>query len=357
MLQISILLATVLSANLTLAPAVWAQQEDPGENPARQETEPQEPAESEARKQDPAHPAQEGKPSAEEIKAVEAWRELQGKFEGPAERTRKSFEKYMDQLFTAMTAFAKEFDGTAASLEARHEMALMEIHARQNVDRGLQLMAGIFEDCKKYKGVSPEGMRLDVKHYLFVYALALSDQDRYDQAEKLLEPLAKVQSVEGDQARGLLSRIKMGRNLRIGRPMPDFTGWRLRNGKKFSLSEFKGQVVLVQFWATWSRPCMQEMPFIIESYQALHDLGFNIIGIALDDDRREGRQRLQTYTLEQKMIWPQLYDGKAWESALAQQFQIRSIPASFLLDRKGIIRQRDLRGREMMDAVKALLAE
>jgi peroxiredoxin len=347
MLQISILLATVLSANLAMTPAAWAQQGVKKPDPARPE----------AQKQEPVHRAPDEKPSAEELEAVQAWRELQGKFEGPKERTRKSFEKYMDQLFSSMTAFVKKYAGTAAALEARHEMALMEIHARQNVERGLKLMAGIYQDSKIYKGVCPDGMRLDVKNYLFVYALALSDQDRYDMAEKLLEPLAKVQSVEGDQARNLLSRIRMGKNLRVGKPLPDFTGWRLHTGEKFSLSEFKGQVVLVQFWATWSRPSVQEMPFVVESYQALREQGFNIIGIALDDDRQEGRQRLLTFTQEQKMVWPQLYDGKAWESALAKQFQIRSIPASFLVDRKGIIRQRDLRGRELMDAVKALLAE
>lgn len=314
-------------------------------------------------------------PSAEEIaaqkeaeaKALEAWRELQGSFKGPKQSTRAAFEQYLNQLFAEIEKFSQAHAGTAASFEARHELALMEIHARQQQDLGLARMKQIHADAKNYKGTPPDGLRLDLKRYTFVYAIALADAGQFSQAEALLNPIAaglgkpqqagqpKAQNADAAQAADILARIKVQKTLLVGLPMPDFSGKRLRDGTELKLSDLKGKVVLVQFWATWSKPCDQEMPTIAKVYHEFANQDFIVLGISLDDDRRDGRNRLLSYLKSKNMPWPQLYDGKGWETALAKRFYIRSIPSNLLLDQNGMIRAKDLRARELRQAVLPLL--
>lgn len=306
-----------------------------------------------------------------ETEAIEAWRKLQGSFQGPKQSTRAAFEKYLDELFHRVEQFSIEYAGTGASFEARHELALMEIHARQQQDKGLARMKQIHADALKYTGTPPDGLRLDLKRYTFVYAIALADAEQFLQAEALLHPIAaaakgkpddstttnsgNVAAADAAQAAEILARIKVQKTLLIGLPMPEFSGKKLRDGEELKLSDLKGKVVLIQFWATWSKPCDQEMPAIARLYQELADQEFVIVGVSLDDDRRAGRSRLLSYLKQKNMPWPQLFDGKGWEAALAKQFYVRSIPTSFLLDKDGIIRDKNLRARELPAAILPLL--
>ena len=138
-----------------------------------------------------------------------------------------------------------------------------------------------------------------------------------------------------------------------GHPAPDFTFTTLRDGRRLSLSDFQGKVVLLDFWATWCEPCMAELPNVKEIYKKYHDRGFEIIGISLDTSESALRSELQ----KQGITWPQYYDGKGWDNQIAALYRVFAIPATFLLDREGIIRYRDLRGQELADKVAELLAE
>ncbi len=306
-------------------------------------------------------------PSAKEVAALDAWRALQNSFKGPEDSTRAAFDLYLDFLFAKIEQFSLENHGTAASFEARHELALMEIHARQRPARGLDRMKQIHANLQDYVGPPPDGLRLDLKRYTFVYAIALADAEQFLQAEALLHPIAAsakkgdnsnpsaAQNSDAAQAADILARIKVQKTLLVGLPMPQFSGKRLRDGTELKLADLKGKVVFIQFWATWSKPCDQEMPAIAKVYHELAGQDFVVLGISLDDDRRDGRNRLHGYLKQKNMPWPQLYDGKGWEAALARQFFVRSIPSSFLLDKDGMIRARDLRARDLRDAVLPLL--
>ncbi len=322
-----------------------------------------------AQAESPSVPAAVQEPSAEEVAALEAWRALQSSFKGPKQSTRAAFEKYLNDLFSQVEKFSIEHAGTAASFEARHELALMEIHARQQPDAGLARMKQIHADAQKYVGTPPDGLRLDLKRYTFVYAIALADAEQFMQAEALLHPIAatldktatdpaaKSKNSDAAQAADILARIKVMKTLLIGLPMPELSGTRLRDGTKLSTHDLKGKVVLIQFWATWSKPCDKEMPMVASLYHELAGQDFVIVGVSLDDDRRDGRNRLLSYLKQKNMPWPQLYDGKGWESALAKQLFVRSIPTSFLLDTDGIIRAKNLRARELRAAVLPLLKQ
>lgn len=103
------------------------------------------------------------------------------------------------------------------------------------------------------------------------------------------------------------------------------------DGSKFDLAGLRGKVVLVDFWATWCPPCVEEVPELVETYEKFRDKGFEIVGISLD----QNKETLEKFLKENKMTWPQYFDGGGWENKIAQRFKIQSVPTMWLLGRDG----------------------
>jgi thiol-disulfide isomerase/thioredoxin len=125
------------------------------------------------------------------------------------------------------------------------------------------------------------------------------------------------------------------------------------DGHDIDLAKYRGKVVLVDFWASWCGPCMGEMPNVVSTYGKLHDKGFEIVGISLDQDKGAMDGALK----KQNMTWPQYFDGGGWQNKIATTFGIQAIPAALLLDKKGMLRETNLRGEALGEAVEKLLAE
>lgn len=124
-------------------------------------------------------------------------------------------------------------------------------------------------------------------------------------------------------------------------------------GKEIDLGKMKGKVILVDFWATWCGPCVAEMPTVIKAYDAYKDKGFEVVGISLDQDKGA----MEKFTAENKMPWPQYFDGKGWGNEIAQRFGISSIPATFLVGKDGKIIGSNLRGPQLEAKLKEALAK
>lgn len=120
----------------------------------------------------------------------------------------------------------------------------------------------------------------------------------------------------------------------------------LMNGEPFDPKSLAGKVVLVDFWATWCGPCVQEIPNVLQQYEKYHDQGFEVVGISLDQDR----SALEKFIVDQKVPWPILFEeseGSGWQHPLATFYGISGIPTVILIGRDGNVITLNARGEQL----------
>lgn len=125
------------------------------------------------------------------------------------------------------------------------------------------------------------------------------------------------------------------------------------DGREVDLSQLRGRVVLIDFWATWCGPCVAELPNVRAVYEAFHDKGFEVVGVSLDLEHDRGK--LTRFLKENNMPWPQYFDGKGWKNDLATRYGINGIPAMFLLNQEGKVVSTNARGEKLEKEVRSLL--
>jgi peroxiredoxin len=117
---------------------------------------------------------------------------------------------------------------------------------------------------------------------------------------------------------------------RADHPAPDFTLSSL-DGTRVALSDLKGQVLLINVWATWCPPCRGEMPAIQAAYERYHDQGFTVAAVNFQEDP----SAVATFMREHQLTFPALLDA---DGQVSRAYQAVSLPSSFFVDRRGVIR-------------------
>ena len=125
------------------------------------------------------------------------------------------------------------------------------------------------------------------------------------------------------------------------------------NGNDLSLEQYRGNVILLDFWAVWCKPCIAEMPNVKQVYEKYKDDNFQIIGISLDNSR----DTLVGYLEKEGIAWPQVFDGDGWDNQVAEIYGIRAIPHMYLIDGDGVVRKSGVRGHALEPAVAELVRE
>jgi len=133
---------------------------------------------------------------------------------------------------------------------------------------------------------------------------------------------------------GAVLAIFMGASLAssglTGQTAPDFV-LKSATGENLRLSEYRGDVVMINFWATWCGPCRQEMPLLDELYNRYQRVGFNLLGINIDDDSR----RAMAMVNELDISFPVLFDE---DKKVSKLYEVEAMPLAILLDREGTVR-------------------
>lgn len=144
-----------------------------------------------------------------------------------------------------------------------------------------------------------------------------------------------------------IEEVQKLKRLSVGQKAPDFKAY-TPNNKLMGISDFKGKVTLVDFWASWCGPCRKENPNIVEQYHLYKDKGFDVLGVSLDDNPGSWLKAIE----DDKLDWAQISDLKAWSSDLIDLYAITAIPTSFVLDENGVIIGKNLRGNDLVEFLK-----
>ncbi len=209
-------------------------------------------------------------------------------------------------------------DSTTGEFTTEHTSLCIDVNANRRIDLRkeefhLNKPFVIEEAVYEVKNLAPDGSRFD---------LVRSDK-----------PLAQMREEKQTQESIDLSELRpLPKNSgpQIGQPAPSFEA-RTLDGKTVRFPEdFKGRLVMLDFWATWCGPCVHELPGLAKVYEEFASHGFSVLGVSLDHDDDVGE--LPMFLKSNRMSWPQVCDGTGWQGEITKLYGVRGIPSCWLID-------------------------
>jgi thiol-disulfide isomerase/thioredoxin len=155
-------------------------------------------------------------------------------------------------------------------------------------------------------------------------------------------------------SKSLKINIQSMKKADIGGVAPNFSA-PSPDGNQLALNDVLGKYTIIDFWASWCKPCRRENPNVVKVYEEYHDKGLNIISVSLD---KAGQKERWIKAIEaDKMNWEHVSNLKGWNEPIAKMYNVRSIPATFLLDENGTIIAKNLRGAALGTKIATLLGK
>jgi len=270
---------------------------------------------------------------------------------------------YNNDVFTKfnndLTKFQKEFQKKLTSFQNANM-------AKMNAAQQAKDTITINKLMKEYQGIQKEGMEFYIKfaegNPKALLSALIVDSMLNDPAVDLVRvkkiyagfspELKKYKPGKSIQSKldKIGKPVKVAAAANIGSVAPNFTGPN-PEGKSISLKQSLGKVTLVDFWASWCKPCRAENPNVVALYAKYHAKGLNIISVSLDKEASDWKAAIA----KDKLTWIHVSNLKEFEDPIALQYGINAIPSIFVLDAKGVVISKDLRGEELNTKIASLL--
>lgn len=258
----------------------------------------------------------------------------------PANDENTKVTEMLRPYYNRYDALNKEFR------EAPEEKQKDEAYLSSLDKRAADIMKEIISVKMKYVKANP-------KTFMALMAFNSTLPPEFDavQAEKdylLLDE--KVRNTDfGKEVGEKIAKVKKTQE---GSVAPDFTMNDV-NGKPVKLSDFRGKWVLLDFWASWCKPCRRENPNVVKAFNEFKDKGFTVLGVSLD--KPEDRDKWLDAIAVDSLAWTQVSDLQAWENEAAKLYDVNAIPMNFLINPEGKIIAKYLRGEALMAELKKVL--
>ncbi len=244
----------------------------------------------------------------------------------------KVAEYARDKLVKAFLDFKATEDGKKAAAQVDREVLGIAIHLAQDEKVVEQVLSA----------------ERDAKDSLELKLLAAEQYGRRGEKAKAKPWIDAVLKESESKFPKIHAQAKMAlfRLAPEGQVFPELPEWtKDTDGKPLRVGDYRGKLLLIDFWATWCPPCREEVPSLVKAYEEYHKEGFEVIGISFDYSKEE----FQRFIKEKKMTWRQYFDGLGWDNKVGKEYGIGSIPAMYLLDKEGKVITDNARGKRLHD--------
>jgi len=238
-----------------------------------------------------------------------------------------------------------------------NQLALNQLNQQYNVARSMGQMQQMITAQQQYQAKSQESLQylrgtIETTEYPLIAIFAANLLSPEDNAEYLDKFIVKVnKQIPGSSyVSELKQKLDQATRLSIGRVAPDIK-LKTPQGETVSLSSTRGKVVLLDFWASWCRPCRNENPHVVKLYNKYQSKGFDIFSVSLDQNMGKWVDAIKMDGLKWKNHGSTL---QGWQCPVAATYDVHSIPNTLLLDKDGKIIAKNLRGDALENKLREL---
>lgn len=270
-------------------------------------------------------------------------------------RIYRSYQNYRKPNETEEEYFGRAFFELANLKDADYQHIHLVVEAAQSYAQTLTMLGLTAEEQITYCDKLLEGIDKSSNTYIMLLTgfaggfLGKNDDSFARYASLYLQDYAQLNPMMTQQFQNQINNTK---TLLNGAPAPDFK-LMTPDGKEVSLSSLKGKVVMIDFWASWCKPCRKENPNVVRIYNRFKDKGFEILGVSLDQNKEAWVGAIA----QDKLTWQHVSDLAGWGSAAGKLYHVTGIPFTVIIDKDGKILEKNLRGEKLERKLEKILSK